>query len=132
MNTNPYNSLSWTAVMLQEFAGKYKVAYANNEIYHGDIHWIFSKIRDAVIFMASDLSSTTDFGADFKNLPTDDALEAWIIEYVFPRLESSNWPSPGSSEFVECMHELKVEIMNVDPAVIKLRNQLSNLHRNIQ
>ena len=125
-SVNPYNVLSWTTKMLQEYAEKYKTAYENNVAYQGDIQWIFSKIRDAVIFMVSDLRSTTNFGADFKDIATNDALEAWIIEHVFPKLESSDWPSPGTAEFVACINELKVEITNVDPAVIELRDQLSS------
>jgi tmRNA-binding protein len=67
--------------------------------------------------MSGDLKSITYWGADFKDsFKTADDLESWILQYVVPKLKDSKWPKPHTKVINDVLHELKVEILNNDPA----------------
>lgn len=88
---------------------------------YDDPSFLYSKARQAIIFMASDLRSLTHFGADFTKsiVKDDDDLELWIIEHFLPKLKAAKWPDHSSKAFHDAVHDLKVEIMQGDAAVVK-------------
>lgn len=109
--TNKFSTVTFTKTKLQDMADDFKKAYSE------DILDVFRYIREQVIFMSGDLKSITYWGADFKDsFKTADDLESWILQYVVPKLKDSKWPKPHTKVINDVLHELKVEILNNDPA----------------